>query len=210
MRSTGERHGSQGTGSTALYRAAGCVCRRREGRREREAIRRIVEAMSGEINSAAVHQDAFAGLVGVAKQLQSKYLTAIRERASNRDGGAVRQSLRQGVASQPTGCSLTADAGYRGEADVEKRMHRRIPALIADNQMRQRDERSREQGKHRAEEHALCDKQVIRQTRVAKRLAPRDLRFERDTMPTCGAGKTLGSNGCRYTMREPALPDLHR
>lgn len=48
----------------------------------------------GRTLSAEDLQAAFAGLVGEAKQLQSKYLPAIRERASNLDTTAVLQSLR--------------------------------------------------------------------------------------------------------------------
>ena len=40
---------------------------------------------------------------------------------------------------------VTADAGYHSDANVAQLMEHAIPALIADNQMRQRDERLHDQ-----------------------------------------------------------------
>jgi len=44
----------------------------------------------------------------------------------------------------------TADAGYHSEANLKALAEEQINALIADNGMRQRDERFKDQGKHRS------------------------------------------------------------
>jgi transposase len=52
----------------------------------------------------------------------------------------------------------TADAGYHSDANVQALHERDIPALIADNQMRQRDERFKDQAQHKAQPDPLYDK----------------------------------------------------
>ena len=94
---------------------------------------------------------------------------------------------------------ITADSGYHSHANVDKLKGQQIPALIADNQMRQRDERFNDQGKYRAKEDPLYDKQLSGQTKVIKRFTPRDFQFRSDNTATCPAGKTLKSTGTRHT-----------
>ncbi len=101
---------------------------------------------------------------------------------------------------------ITANAGYHSD-NVAKLMEHSIPALIADNQMRQRDERFEEQGKHKAKDDVLYDKQPTVQgkhghTRPVKLFRPEDFRFN-DTTTTCicPAGQTLHSPGSVYTTR---------
>jgi transposase len=53
---------------------------------------------------------------------------------------------------------ITADAGYHSEANIEKLAAQEIPALIADNGMRKRDERFQEQDKYKALPDPLYDK----------------------------------------------------
>jgi IS5 family transposase len=96
---------------------------------------------------------------------------------------------------------ITADAGYHSDANVDELMRQGIPAMIADNQMRQRDQRLSEQGKHRAKEDPLYDKQAIGQVQVIKRFSPRDFQFQSEHTAICPAGKTLESNGSRYATR---------
>ena len=85
------------------------------------------------------------------------------------------------------------------DANVDTLKRQQIPALIADNQMRQRDERFNDQGKHRAKEDPLYDKQATGKTKVIKRFTPQDFRFRSDNTATCPAGKTLKSTGKRHT-----------
>jgi len=55
---------------------------------------------------------------------------------------------------------FTADAGYHSDANMEALRRRGIAAMVADNQMRKRDERLAGQQKHRAKPEALYDKRA--------------------------------------------------
>ena len=53
---------------------------------------------------------------------------------------------------------ITADAGYHSDANLKALAAQGRPALIADNQMRKRDERFKEQGKYKQLPDPLSDK----------------------------------------------------
>jgi hypothetical protein len=53
---------------------------------------------------------------------------------------------------------ITADAGYHSEANLKALAAQDRPALIADNQMRKRDERFKDQAKYKAQPDPLYDK----------------------------------------------------
>ncbi len=93
---------------------------------------------------------------------------------------------------------VTADAGYYSDENVRALHNQGIPALVADNAMRQRDERFAEQQRHRSEVlHDKAKEQVIKLYR------PEDFVFDGNTA-TCPAGKTLTSNGSIYTHKNGA------
>ena len=94
---------------------------------------------------------------------------------------------------------VTADAGYHSDANVQHLKDNNIAALIADNQMRQRDERLNGQDKHKAKDDPLYDKKPTGQTKVIKRFGPKDFRFNDDNTATCPAGKWLTSPGSIHT-----------
>lgn len=96
---------------------------------------------------------------------------------------------------------ITADAGYHSDANVVQLMHQVIPALIADNQMRQRDERFEGQEKHKAKGDALYDKRPTAQGKPVGLFKPQDFRFSDDNTCICPAGRTLLSPGSIYTTR---------
>jgi transposase len=95
---------------------------------------------------------------------------------------------------------FTADAGYHNDANVQALMDQGIPALIADNQMRRRDERFSEQAKHKAKDDPLYDKHSTQdgQERPVKLFHPADFKFNGDNSCTCPAGKQLISTGAIY------------
>lgn len=98
---------------------------------------------------------------------------------------------------------ITADAGYHSDANVHALMVQGIAALIADNQMRQRDERFNEQDKHKAKNDPLYDKHPTAQAgqaRPIKLFKATDFRFNDDNTMTCPAGKLLLSTGAIYTV----------
>ena len=94
---------------------------------------------------------------------------------------------------------ITADAGYHSDANVAALHQDNIPALVADNQMRQRDERFGDQAKHKVKDDPLYDKQPTAQAKPRKRFAPQDFHFNHDNTAACPAGKVLHSTGARYT-----------
>ena len=95
---------------------------------------------------------------------------------------------------------ITADAGYHSDANVQALMEQGIPAMVADNQMRQRDERFSEQAKHKGKDDPLYDKQPTQdgQERPVKLFKPADFTFNGDNTCTCPAGKLLISTGAIY------------
>jgi hypothetical protein len=95
---------------------------------------------------------------------------------------------------------FTADAGYHSDANVKALMDQGIPAMIADNQMRKRDERLAGQDKHRAKDDPLYDKKPTGQTqaRPIKFFTPSDFTFNGDNTCTCPAGKQLISSSAIY------------
>lgn len=94
---------------------------------------------------------------------------------------------------------ITADAGYHSEANLVALAERGIDALIADHQMRRRDERFAEQGKHTTKPDPLHDK---------SRLSKKPIVFDADRFVVsadlshaiCPAGKTLHRNGKNCTI----------
>jgi len=94
---------------------------------------------------------------------------------------------------------ITADAGYHSDANMAALMDKNIPALIADNQMRQRDERFNDQDKYKAKGDALYDKKSGTQGKPIKRFGPQDFQFNEDNTATCPAGKLMTSSGNHYT-----------
>jgi transposase len=94
-----------------------------------------------------------------------------------------------------------ADAGYHSDANIAALHQANIPALIADNQMRQRDERLHGQAKHKAKADPLYDKRATGQPQAVKRFTPKDFRFNHDNTATCPADQALHSPGSFYTTR---------
>lgn len=98
----------------------------------------------------------------------------------------------QGQATPDT--LYTADAGYHSEHNLKALAQENINALIADNGMRQRDERFKDQGKHKQKPDPLYDKAPPK--KAAKRYRPEDFTLDPETgICTCPAGKQLYRNG---------------
>ena len=89
---------------------------------------------------------------------------------------------------------ITADAGYHSDANVKALQAQGIPAMIADNQMRKRDERI-DNAHRKAKDDPLYDKTSVK---TLKFFRPEDFRFRDDNTATCPAGKTLSGNGSWY------------
>ena len=94
---------------------------------------------------------------------------------------------------------VTADAGYHSDANVRHLKDHNIPALVADNQMRSRDERFAEQDKYKTNPDPLSDKTATGQPKAVKRFSPSDFRFNGDNTATCPAEQLMTSPGSIYT-----------
>jgi len=92
---------------------------------------------------------------------------------------------------------ITADAGYRSNENLKGLAERRILALIADNEMRKRDERLRDQGKYKAGPDPLYDKGARgAEDAEPKRFRPSDFQVDLDSSTCiCPAGKHLYRSG---------------
>jgi hypothetical protein len=94
---------------------------------------------------------------------------------------------------------ITADAGYHSEANLKQLAGLKIDALIADNGMRQRDERFAGQDKYKALPDPLHDKGG--KAKKSKCYRPQDFDYDPEHGTcTCPAGKKLYQNGsnCKH------------
>ena len=101
---------------------------------------------------------------------------------------------------------ITADAGYHSEDNLRQLHDENIPALIADSQMRKRDERFKGQDKYKALPDPIYDKsktaEQLRASASSKRFRPKDFTYDPITNRCmCPAGKHLYSNGSACTIK---------
>ncbi len=94
---------------------------------------------------------------------------------------------------------ITADAGYHSEANLKQLAAMKVDALIADNNMRSRDERFAEQGKYKALPDPLHDKGG--KPKQAARYQPKDFDYDQQAGTCfCPAGKQLYGDGSGCTI----------
>jgi transposase len=97
---------------------------------------------------------------------------------------------------------ITADAGYHSKENLQALAELNVEALIADNQMRQRDERLAGQAKHKAKGDPLHDKRRVGQANRLGLYRPQEFTVSRDASHCiCPAGQRLYSNGNRCTIK---------
>ena len=95
---------------------------------------------------------------------------------------------------------ITADAGYHSAENLLALAEQNIDALIADNQMRQRDERFDAQGKHKAKPDPLYEKKPTGSPQKIRLYRPEDFKVSEDRSHCiCPAGRKLYSNGSGCT-----------
>ncbi|MBK9217217.1 MAG: IS1182 family transposase [Uliginosibacterium sp.] len=97
----------------------------------------------------------------------------------------------------------TADAGYHSEANLKALAAQNIEALIADSGMRQRDERFKDQARHKDKPHPLHDKSNSKPkaSTPGQRYKPSDFNWNTEAGTcTCPAGKSLYQNGANCTI----------
>jgi hypothetical protein len=95
---------------------------------------------------------------------------------------------------------ITADAGYHSEANLKQLANLKIEALIADNNMRSRDERFAGQNKYKALPDPIHDKGG--KPKQAARYQPKDFDYDPQAGTCiCPAGKQLYGNGSDCTIK---------
>jgi transposase len=113
---------------------------------------------------------------------------------------ALLMPMVEAIALQLTTDSLiTADAGYHSADNLKQLAEMHVPALIADNGMRQRDERFKDQDKYKALPDPLYDKAHPKQ--AARHYRPQDFDYDPAAgICICPAGKQLYQNGsnCKH------------
>jgi hypothetical protein len=93
-----------------------------------------------------------------------------------------------------TNSLITADAGYHSETNLKQLTIMKVDALIADNGMRQRDERFAGQAKYKSAADPLHDK--THPPKTSKHYQPKDFDYNPDKGTCiCPAGKSLYQNG---------------
>lgn len=101
---------------------------------------------------------------------------------------------------------LTADAGYHSEANLQTLAAMAVNALIADNDMRRRDERFATQDRHKEVPDPLYDKHDkmgVEADDTPGVYCARDFAYDAEARTcVCPAGKSLNRNGHRRVIRD--------
>lgn len=129
-------------------------------------------------------------------------IVAAEVTGSGSEQGMLLPMIEATAAVRTADTLITADAGYHCSGNVNALCEAGIPALVADNQMRQRDERFAEQGKHKAKGEVLHDKRPAASSpnpKVKGYFCTSDFVFHHDNTCTCPAGCILRSSGALYT-----------
>jgi transposase len=106
--------------------------------------------------------------------------------------------IEQASAYRTPDTLVTADAGYHSDANIAQLQRHNIPAMVADNQMRSRDERFADQAKYKDKPDPLSEKIATGQPKEVKRFGPKDFAFNDDNTATCPAGSLMSSSGTIY------------
>ncbi len=97
-----------------------------------------------------------------------------------------------------SGTVLTADAGYHREANLAALAARDVAALIADPDMRKRDERFADRAHHTSAPNPLHDKSDAAKTALTL-FTPDDFTYDAGARTcVCPAGKSLNRRGARH------------
>ncbi len=98
---------------------------------------------------------------------------------------------------------VTADAGYHSETNLQQLAARSIDALVADTDLRRRDERFATQALHKTGSDPLHDKSAPDADRTPTIYQPSDFTYDPVARTcVCPAGKSLNRNGHRRVIRD--------
>ena len=98
---------------------------------------------------------------------------------------------------------ITADAGYHSDANLKDLAALPVAALIADNEMRRRDERFATQDQHRRAPDPLHDKSAPPPAPAPALFQPSDFTYDPPARTcVCPAGNSLNRNGTGRVLRD--------
>lgn len=137
---------------------------------------------------------------------QHQVIVAAKAHGSGSEQGTLLPMIRSTDTLRTDQTLITADAGYHSEDNLRQLHEQAIPALIADGQMRKRDERFKAQDKYKALPDPIFNKsktaEELERSKLEKRFRPRDFTFDPTTNACiCPAGKRLYSNGSSCTIK---------
>jgi len=122
-------------------------------------------------------------------------IVAAQAHGSGSEQSTLLPTVAQTDAVRSPNTLITADAGYHSEANLKALHDQGIPALVADNLMRRRDERFKNQGKYKELPDPLYDKGESTR-KDTKLFSPRDFSHDAATNTCiCPTGQHLYSNG---------------
>jgi len=132
---------------------------------------------------------------------QHQIIVAAQAHGSGSEQDALLPVVEQTDAMHTDHTLVTADAGYHSEVNLAALYAAGVPALIADPQMRKRDERFKDQARYKALPDPLYDKsKSASETGKNQRFRPGDFTYDaKSGTCICPAGKSLYSNGTRCT-----------
>ena len=134
----------------------------------------------------------------VAKRSPKRNAKGQELKSNATDNDSAKMATSKGVI-QGYSAQATADAGYHSEENLQALQARGIPAMIADNAMRKRDERYSDQAKHKAKRSPLYNK--AGPSEKPKLFRPIDFKHDPKTNTcVCPAGEVLYSNGSHCTV----------
>jgi transposase len=147
----------------------------------------VIQGYSGVAAVDAAHQiivEAQAHGTGSEQELLIPVVTAIKD-------VLTAQSL------------ITADAGYHSETNLRQLAAMSIEALVADNDMRRRDERFATQDRHKAAPDPLHDKSAPDPESTPSVYQASDFTYDAEARTCiCPAGKSLNRNGHYHVIRD--------
>ncbi len=170
---------------------------RRSNRKGQELKTNVTDPDSAKMaTSKGVIQGGYAAQAAVDSQHQ--IIVAADIIGSGSEQAMLMPMIEQATPMREAHTLITADAGYFSDANVQALLDQGIPALIADNGMRKRDERFADQARHKQGE-VLYDKRGA--AKPIKFFKPGDFIFHDDKTASCPAGRTLTGTGATYGQR---------
>jgi transposase len=147
----------------------------------------------------ATDKGVIQGYTGVAAVDAKHQIIAVAQAHGTGSEQALLMPIVEQLAPLLTSTSLiTADAGYHSKANLTALDASNIEALIADNQMRKRDERFKSQARHKEQPTPLHNKAA--KSKSPPRYQPSDFTYDAQAGTcVCPAGKSLYRHGtnCR-------------